>query len=85
MWIFVDRFKYDDYNIYDDYHILIVGPQWFISHKPIAVAAGLGQMGIHRNVIHPKFGNFILLGTIVTLSCLPRSVNAFLRDIIENT
>ncbi|MHB8885432.1 MAG: SCP2 sterol-binding domain-containing protein [Methylovirgula sp.] len=39
---------------------------WVLSHKPIAVAAGLGRMGIHRNVIHPKFGNFILLGTIVT-------------------
>jgi ferredoxin len=38
---------------------------WVVSHKPIAVAAGLGQMGIHRNVIHPKFGNFILLGTIL--------------------
>lgn len=38
---------------------------WIIAHKPIAVAAGLGQMGIHRNVIHPRFGNFILLGTIV--------------------
>ena len=38
---------------------------WIVSHKPIAVAAGLGQMGIHRNVIHPKFGNFILLGTIL--------------------
>ena len=37
---------------------------WIISHKPVAVAAGLGRMGIHRNVIHPKFGNFILLGTI---------------------
>src|SRR5947207_600791 len=36
-----------------------------ISHKPVAVAAGLGQMGIHRNVIHPKFGNFILLGTVL--------------------
>jgi epoxyqueuosine reductase QueG len=23
------------------------------------------MMGIHRNVIHPKFGNFILLGTIL--------------------
>jgi len=39
---------------------------WVISHKPVAVAAGLGRMGIHRNVIHPKFGNFILLGTVVT-------------------
>ncbi len=34
-------------------------------HKPLAVAAGLGRMGIHRNVIHPRFGNFILLGTIL--------------------
>jgi len=38
---------------------------WVVSHKPVAVAAGLGRMGIHRNVIHPKFGNFILLGTIL--------------------
>lgn len=41
------------------------GKSWVISHKPVAVAAGLGHMGIHRNVIHPKFGNFILLGTIL--------------------
>ena len=38
---------------------------WVVSHKPVAVAAGLGHMGIHRNVIHPRFGNFILLGTIL--------------------
>ncbi len=38
---------------------------WVISHKPIAVAAGLGHMGLHRNVIHPRFGNFILLDTVV--------------------
>jgi epoxyqueuosine reductase QueG len=38
---------------------------WVISHKPVAIAAGLGQMGIHRNVIHPEFGNFILLGTVL--------------------
>jgi ferredoxin len=36
-----------------------------VSHKPIAVAAGLGRMGIHRSVIHPKFGSFVLLGTVV--------------------
>jgi Fe-S-cluster-containing hydrogenase component 2 len=41
------------------------GKMWVVSHKPVAVAAGLGHMGIHRNVIHPKFGNFILLGTIL--------------------
>ena len=38
---------------------------WVVSHKPVAVAAGLGMMGIHRNVIHPKYGNFILLGTVL--------------------
>ncbi len=38
---------------------------WVVSQKPVAVAAGLGMMGIHRNVIHPKFGNFILLGTVL--------------------
>ncbi len=41
------------------------GRTWVVSHKPVAVAAGLGMMGIHRNVIHPKFGNFILLGTVL--------------------
>ncbi|XGV96206.1 MAG: SCP2 sterol-binding domain-containing protein [Leptolyngbya sp. BL-A-14] len=40
-------------------------PVWVVSHKLITVAAGLGHMGIHRNVIHPKFGNFILLGTVL--------------------
>lgn len=42
------------------------GKIWVVSHKPVAVAAGLGKMGIHRNVIHPRFGNFILLGTVIT-------------------
>ncbi len=41
------------------------GKVWVVSHKLAAVAAGLGQMGIHRNVIHPRFGSFILLGTIL--------------------
>src|SRR4029450_13791694 len=36
-----------------------------VHQKPVAVAAGLGMMGMHRNVIHEKFGNFILLGTIL--------------------
>ncbi len=41
------------------------GKIWVVSHKPVAVAAGLGHMGIHRNVIHPKVGSFILLGTVL--------------------
>ncbi|GAB4442359.1 MAG: 4Fe-4S binding protein [Anaerolineae bacterium] len=60
------------------------GKAWVVSHKPVAVAAGLGQMGIHRNVIHPKFGNFILLGTIlleaeVTASNQPINYNPCLE------
>lgn len=38
---------------------------WIVSHKTVAVAAGLGQIGIHRNVIHPRFGSFVLLGTVM--------------------
>lgn len=41
------------------------GRTWIVAHKPVAEAAGLGKMGIHRNVIHPKFGNFILLNSIL--------------------
>jgi len=41
------------------------GKIWTVSHKLVAEAAGLGKMGIHRNLIHPQFGNFILLGTVL--------------------
>ena len=53
---------------------------WVVGHKPVAVAAGLGRMGIHRNVIHPRFGNFILLGTIL----LDAEVTAYDRPIDYN-
>jgi ferredoxin len=41
------------------------GSIWEVSHKPVAVEAGLGHMGINRNVIHPRYGNFVLLDTLV--------------------
>jgi epoxyqueuosine reductase QueG len=41
------------------------GKMWVISHKKVAEAAGLGKMGIHRNVIHPQFGSFIFLGSVL--------------------
>jgi epoxyqueuosine reductase QueG len=41
------------------------GRIWVVAHKPVAIAAGLGQMGVHRNVIHPKFGSYINLGTVL--------------------
>jgi ferredoxin-NADP reductase/Fe-S-cluster-containing hydrogenase component 2 len=56
------------------------GKVWVVSHKPVAVAAGLGMMGIHRNVIHEKFGNFILLGTIL----MDAEVSAFSQPISYN-
>src|SRR5215210_6380253 len=56
------------------------GKVWVVSHKPVAVAAGLGMMGIHRNVIHEKFGNFILLGTIL----LDAEVSEFSQPINYN-
>jgi epoxyqueuosine reductase len=56
------------------------GRAWAVSHKLAAVAAGLGQLGVHRNVIHPRFGTFIVLGTIlldapVTAYSKPLEVN----------
>lgn len=41
------------------------GRGWIVSHKLVAKEAGLGEIGIHRNLIHPKFGSFILLGTVL--------------------
>ena len=41
------------------------GRMWTISHKTTAIAAGMGQMGLNRLLIHPDFGNFIVLGTLV--------------------
>ena len=38
---------------------------WIVSHKRVAEAAGLGKMGVHRSLIHPKFGSFVLLGTVL--------------------
>ncbi len=38
---------------------------WPISHKPIAVAGGLGKLGHHRLLIHPRFGSFVILNTLL--------------------
>jgi putative sterol carrier protein len=42
------------------------GRTWVVSHKRVAVAAQLGRMGVHRSVIHPRFGSFVLLATLLT-------------------
>lgn len=38
---------------------------WIVSHKRAAEAAGLGRMGLHRSLIHPRFGSFVLLNTVL--------------------
>ena len=44
---------------------MLSGKQWEISHKPIAEQAGIGRTGINRNILHPKYGSFILLDSIL--------------------
>lgn len=41
------------------------GKIWDVSHKRIAVEAGMGDFGISRIILHPEFGSFVSLGTIL--------------------
>ena len=41
------------------------GKVWVVSHKPVAEAAGLGRMGLHRNVISSQVRQFHSVGTIL--------------------
>lgn len=38
---------------------------WQVSHKVVAQEAGLGRMGLHRILIHPRWGSHVLLGTVL--------------------
>jgi ferredoxin len=39
---------------------------WPLSHKLVAQAAGLGVIGTSRNFLHPKFGAYCLIDTVLT-------------------
>ncbi len=41
------------------------GRGWIVSYKLAAEAAGLGKMGIHRSLIHPTYGSFVLIGAVL--------------------
>lgn len=41
------------------------GKMWPVAHKPVAEEAGNGIMGNHRLLIHPRFGAFVALGTML--------------------
>lgn len=56
------------------------GKMWTISHKTVAVSAGLGKMGHHRLVIHPVFGNYICLGSML----IDRTVSKYDKPIDFN-
>lgn len=53
---------------------------WIISYKRAAEAAGLGRMGLHRNLIHPRFGSFVLLGGVL----IGEDVDAYGRPLDYN-
>jgi epoxyqueuosine reductase QueG len=55
------------------------GRIWLVSHKLVAEEAGLGVRGLHRNVIHPRFGSFVLLGTALVGAELEEGLAATAR------
>ncbi len=56
------------------------GKIWDVSHKIMAVEAGLGHMGLNRLVLHPKFGSCIQLDSILINGLLDR----YDRPLAEN-
>jgi epoxyqueuosine reductase QueG len=56
------------------------GRTWVVSHKRVAEAAQLGRMGLHRSVIHPEFGSFVLLGTVLTSATFDGEPNPLTYD-----
>ncbi len=56
------------------------GKMWSVSHKTVAVAAGMGRLGHNRLLIHPDFGNFIVLGTLL----IDRNVTSFDKPLEYN-
>jgi len=41
------------------------GKIWDVSHKIMAVEGGLGHMGLNRLVLHPRYGGFVQLHSLV--------------------
>jgi epoxyqueuosine reductase QueG len=56
------------------------GKIWDVSHKIMAVEAGLGHMGVNRLVLHPKFGSAIQLDSIL----INGLVDQYNRPLTEN-
>ena len=56
------------------------GKIWDVSHKIMAVEAGLGHMGLNRLVLHPKYGSCIQLDSILINGLVDR----YDRPLTEN-
>ena len=56
------------------------GKIWDVSHKILAVEAGLGQMGMNRIVLHPKYGSFIQLNSLL----IDAELDGYGQPITEN-
>ncbi len=56
------------------------GQIWDVSHKVMAVEAGLGHMGVNRLVLHPKYGSFIQLDSIL----INGEIDEYDRPLAEN-
>ncbi len=56
------------------------GKIWDISHKILATEAGLGRMGMNRIVLHPKYGAFIQLNSIL----IDAELDEYSRPLAEN-
>ena len=53
------------------------GKMWPLSFKTLAETAGMGRMGHHRLLIHPRFGSFVALGGVL----IDREASAYDRPI----
>lgn len=56
------------------------GKIWDVSHKTVAVEAGLGHMGLNRLVIHPRYGNFLVITTML----LDAELDSYSQPLKEN-
>lgn len=56
------------------------GKIWDISHKTVAVEAGLGHMGLNRLVIHPRYGNFLVITTML----LDAELDSYSQPLVDN-
>ena len=56
------------------------GKIWDVSHKIMAVEAGLGHMGLNRLVLHPRFGSAVQLDSIL----INGLVDQYDRPLTEN-